>query len=250
MALFYEDIKGQNKVYVDTQEKERAYRFKEYLDNYLENTSNSKLEELDILKNKKTKGEDYFEIATLEYGDYSFNDIAIEFKNYEDFKTSIRDGSLTTQIENLYVHSGFKDIALVIVCDDPIHFSNDKVQWKGAIRFGEKCNVIIAKDENTAFEAICHLFWLNSRHLSQPPRSNMKKSDNYAANLLWATRTLSDKQVREIIRKTKITTMPQCINLFTEFTPIELHDKLNIPRLTIERLENCRRVLKGMPLLS
>lgn len=249
MSLFYEDIKGQDIVFVDSREKERAERFKKYLDKYLDETTNSKLEDMDVLKNKKKNNETYFKIDNLEYGDYAFNDVAIEFKNYEDFKTSIRDGNLTTQVENLYIHSDFKDIALIIICDNPIHFMNENSQWKGILRFNSKINIFLAKDEDMAFEAICHFFWLNGRHLSQPPRSKMKKSSNYAANLLWATRTLSDKQIREIIKKTNISTIPQAIQLFTENDAEELSNKLNISRLTVNRIEKCQHVLQGKPLI-
>lgn len=248
MSLFYEDISGKNIVYADTREKDRANRFKKYLDEYLYSTTNSKLEEMDVLKNKWKNDEQYFQIDNLEYGDYAFNDVCVEFKNYEDFKTSIRDGSLTIQIENLYAHSDFVDTALVIIVDNPVHFLNEKSQWKGIARFNSKINIFLAKDEKMAFEFICHFFWLNGRHLTQPPRSKMRKTDNYATNLLWATRTLSDKQVREIVRKTGITTMPQTIALFTENDSQELHDKLNISRLTVERIENCKNILLGNPI--
>ena len=250
MGLFYEDITGKDIVFVDGRENERANRFKRYLDNYLDSTKKNKLEEMDILKDKKDTGEEYFQVKDLEYGDYAFNNVCVEFKNYEDFKTSIRDGNLTTQIENLYAHSEFLDIGLVIICDNPVHFMNEKSQWKGALaRFNSKINIFLAKDEQMAFEFICHFFWLNGRHLTQPPRSRMRKSDNYAANLLWATRTLSDKMIREIIRKTKITTMPQAIELFTEYNPEELHAKLNIRGLTVKRIENCRNVINGKRLI-
>ena len=236
-------------VFVDSREKDRANRFKGFLDNYLDNMSNPKLEVMDVLKNKRKNDEDYFKIDNLEYGDYAFNEVAVEFKNYEDFKTSIRDGNLTTQVENLYAHSDFKDIALIVICDNPIHFMNENSQWKGILRFNSKINIFLAKDENMAFEAICHFFWLNGRHLTQPPRSKMKKSDNFAANLLWATRTLSDKQIREIIRKTKINTIPQAIQLFMENDSQELCDKLNISRLTVRKIEECQKVIKGEPLI-
>lgn len=248
MSLFYEDIKNKDTVFVDSREKERAQRFKNHLDNYLDNTSNTKLEDMDVLKNKKKKGESYFEIDNLEYGDYAFNDVAVEFKNYEDFKTSLRDGNLTSQVENLYAHSDFKDIALIVICENPVHFMNENSQWKGVLRFNSKINIFLAKDEEMAFESICHFFWLNGRHLTQPPRSKMKKSSNYA-NLLWSTRTLSDKQIREIIRKTNISTIPQAMQLFTENDAEELCNKLNISRLTVERIENCKHVLKGEPLI-
>ena len=250
MALFYKDISGTGTVFVDSQEKERANRFKEYLDNYLDSTTNSELEEMDVLKNKKKNNEEYFKIAPLEYGDYAFNNVCVEFKNYEDFKTSIRDGSLTIQVENLYAYSDFDDIALVVICDNPVHFSNDKTQWKGVARFNSKINIFLAKNEDMAFEFICHFFWLNGRHLTQPPRSKMRKNSNYAMNLLWGTRTLSDKQIREIIKKTGITTMPQAIALFTENDSKELHDKLKISRLTVERIENCKNVLLGKPIIK
>ncbi len=249
MTLFYEDIVGKDTVFVDTKEKERAMRFKKYLDNYIDSNTNTKLEEMSVIKDKRKNNEEYFKIESLEYGDYAFNNVAIEFKNYEDFKTSMRDGSLTLQVENLYAHSDFKDIALIIICDNPIHFMNEKSQWKGILRFNSKANIFLAQNEKMAFEAICHFFWLNGRHVSQPPTTRMKKSDNYALNLLWATRTLSDKQAREIARKTKITTIPQAIQLFTKYSPQELHDKLNISRLTVERLENCKRIIEGETLL-
>ncbi|WP_292601390.1 ERCC4 domain-containing protein [Methanobrevibacter sp. UBA212] len=249
MSLFYEDINGKDIVFADSQEKERATRFKKYLDEYLDNNTKSKLEEMDVLKDKRKNKEEYFKTASLEYGDYAFNDVCVEFKNYEDFKTSLRDGKLTTQVENLYAHSDFKDIALVVICDNPIHFMNENTQWKGVLRFNSKINIFLAKDENMAFEAICHFFWLNGRHLTQPPRSKMKKSNNYAANLLWATRTLSDKQIREIIKKTKISTIPQAIDLFTKNNPQELHDTLNISRLTVKRIQDCKQVLEGNPLI-
>lgn len=245
MSLFYEDISGEDIIYVDSQEKERANRFKKYLDNFIDSTTKSKLEEMDIIKDKRKNNENYFKIESLEYGDYAFNEVCVEFKNYEDFKTSIRDGSLTIQIENLYAYSDFEDIALVIVCDNPVHFLNDKTQWKGVARFNSKINIFLAKNEEMAFEFICHFFWLNGRHLSQPPRTKMRKNSNYAMNLLWATRTLSDKQIRDIVRKTGITTMPQAISLFTEHDSQELCDKLNISRLTVKRIENCKRVLQG-----
>lgn len=249
MSLCYEDINRKDIVFVDSQEKERATRFKKYLDEYLDNNAKSKLEEMDILKDKRKNGEEYFKTASLEYGDYAFNDVCVEFKNYEDFKTSLRDGKLTTQVENLYGHSDFKDIALVIICDNPIHFMNENSQWKGVLRFNSKINIFLAKDEDMAFEAICHFFWLNDRHLTQPPRSKMRKSDNYAANLLWATRTLSDKQIREIIKKTKISTIPQAIELFTQNDPKELHEKLKISRLTVKKIENCKKILEGKTLI-
>ena len=248
MSLFYEDINGKDIVFADTREKDRANRFKKYLDEYLDSTTNTKLEEMDVLKNKKKNNEKYFENENLEYGDYAFNNVCVEFKNYEDFKTSIRDGSLTIQIENLYAHSDFVDIALVVIVDNPVHFLNEKSQWKGIARFNSKINIFLAKDEKMAFEFICHFFWLNGRHLTQPPRTKMRKSDNYATNLLWATRTLSDKQVREIVRKTGISTIPQAIALFTDNDAVELHDKLKISRLTVERIENCRNVLLGKPI--
>jgi len=249
MSLFYDDITGKGMVFVDTQEKERANRFKKHLDNYLDNNTNSKLEEMDILKNKRKSNQEYFKVASLEYGDYAFNNVCVEFKNYEDFKTSIRDGSLTIQIENLYAFSDFEDIALVVICENPIHFMNDASQWKGLVRFNSKINIFLAKDEKMAFDFICHFFWINGRHLSQPPRTKMKKSSNYAANLLWATRTLSDKQIREIVNKTKITTIPQAIELFTKYDPTELHAKLKIPRLTVKRIEACKSVIEGEVLL-
>lgn len=249
MSLFHEDISGKGIVFVDTQEKERANRFKNHLDSYLDNTTNSKLEEMDVLKNKKKNNQEYFKVSQLEYGDYAFNNVCVEFKNYEDFKTSIRDGSLTIQIENLYAFSEFEDIALVVICENPIHFMNDASQWKGLARFNSKINIFLAKDEKMAFDFICHFFWLNGRHLSQPPRTKMRKSSNYAANLLWATRTLSDKQIREIVNKTKITTIPQAIELFTKYAPEELHTKLKIPRLTVKRIEACKSVIEGEVLL-
>ncbi|WP_296858396.1 ERCC4 domain-containing protein [uncultured Methanobrevibacter sp.] len=249
MSLDYEDIKDKEVVIVDSREKDRAKRFKRYLDSYLEKKSNSKLEVMDVLKNKRKNEDEYFKIDNLEYGDYAFREVVVEFKNYEDFKTSLRDGKLTTQVENLYAHSGFKDIALIVICDNPVHFMNENSQWKGILRFNSKINIFLAKDENMAFEAICHFFWLNGRHLTQPPRSKMKKNDNYAVNLLWATRTLSDKQIREIIKKTKINTIPQAIQLFTENDSQELCDKLNINRLTVKKIEECKSVLNGEPLI-
>lgn len=247
MSLLYEDISGKDVVFVDSQEKERAKRFKKYFDAYLDNLK--KIEIMDNIKNKRKNEEEYYQITSLEYGDYAFNDVCVEFKNYEDFKTSLRNGSLTTQVENLYAHSDFKDIALVVLCDNPVHFMNEKTQWKGVLRFNSKINIFLAKDEDMAFEAICQFFWLNGRHLSQPPRSKMKKSSNYAANLLWATRTLSDKQIREIIKKTNISTIPQAIKLFTENDPQELYDKLKISRLTVERITRCKKVIEGEPLI-
>ena len=249
MSLDYEDIKDKEVVIVDSREKDRAQRFKRYLDSYLEKKSNSKLEVMDVLKNKRKNEDEYFKIDNLEYGDYAFREVVVEFKNYEDFKTSLRDGKLTTQVENLYAHSGCKDIALIVICDNPVHFMNENSQWKGILRFNSKINIFLAKDENMAFEAICHFFWLNGRHLTQPPRSKMKKNDNYAVNLLWATRTLSDKQIREIIKKTKINTIPQAIQLFTENDSQELCDKLNINRLTVKKIEECKSVLNGEPLI-
>lgn len=249
MSLCYEDINRKDIVFVDSQEKERATRFKKYLDEYLDNNTKSKLEEMDVLKDKRKNEEEYFKTVSLEYGDYAFNDVCVEFKNYEDFKTSLRDGKLTTQVENLYAHSDFKDSALVIICDNPIHFMNENSQWKGVLRFNSKINIFLAKDEDMAFEAICHFFWLNGRHLTQPPRSKMRKNDNYAANLLWATRMLSDKQIREIIKKTKISTIPQAIDLFTKNDPQELREKLKISRLTVEKIENCKKILEGKPLI-
>lgn len=247
MSLFYEDITGKDIVFVDTQEKDRAVRFKKYFDDYIDNHKN--IEVMDIIKNKRKNGKEYFKTASLEYGDYAFNDVCVEFKNYEDFKTSLRNGNLTTQIENLYAHSEFKDIALVVICENPIHFMNENSQWKGVLRFNSKINIFLAKDEDMAFEAICHFFWLNGRHLTQPPRNKMRKSDNYAANFLWATRTLSDKQIREIIRKTNISTIPDVIRMFTKYTPEELCEKLNISRLTVKRLENCKNVIEGNSLI-
>lgn len=249
MSLFYEDIVGSGIVYVDTKERKRANRFKKYLDNYLDNRNNTKLEEMDVLKNNRENNREYFKVSTLEYGDYAFDNVCIEFKNYEDFKTSTRDGSLTTQIENLYSFSDFKDIALIVICDNPVHFLNDDSQWKGVLRFNSKANIFLAKDENMAFEAICHFFWLNGRHVTQPPRSRMKKSDNYAANCLWATRTLSDKQIRQIIKKTRITTMPEAIDLFTKYSAEDLHKQLNIPRLTVKKINECKSIITGESLI-
>ena len=114
MSLFYEDITGKDIVFVDTQKKDRAERFKRYFDDYIDN--HKKVEVMDIIKNKRKNGKEYFKTASLEYGDYAFNEVCVEFKNYEDFKTSLRNGNLTTQIENLYAHSEFKDIALVVIC--------------------------------------------------------------------------------------------------------------------------------------
>ena len=247
MSIFYKDITGKDIVFVDTQEKDRAERFKRYFDDYIDN--HKKPEVMDIIKNKRKKGKEYFKTASLEYGDYAFNDVCVEFKNYEDFKTSLRNGNLTTQIENLYAHSEFKDIALVVICENPVHFMNENSQWKGILRFNSKINIFLAKDEDMAFEAICHFFWLNGRHLTQPPRSKMRKSNNYAANLLWATRMLSDKQIREIIKKTKISTIPQAIDLFTKNDPQELRETLKISRLTVEKIENCKKILEGKPLI-
>ena len=175
MSLDYEDIKDKEVVIVDSREKDRAKRFKRYLDSYLEKKSNSKLEVMDVLKNKRKNEDEYFKIDNLEYGDYAFREVVVEFKNYEDFKTSLRDGKLTTQVENLYAHSGFKDIALIVICDNPVHFMNENSQWKGILRFNSKINIFLAKDENMAFEAICHFFWLNERHLTQHKRSKRKK---------------------------------------------------------------------------
>jgi len=249
MSLFYGDINNQDIVFIDSRENERGKRFKEYLSDYLDNNSKSKLQVLDVLKDKKDNNEEYCKITTLEYGDYAFNNVCVEFKTYEDFKTSIREGKLTTQIENLYSHSEFLDIALIVICDNPIHFMNEKSQWKGILRFNSKINIFLAYDEKMAFECICHLFWLNARHLTQPPRSKMRESNNYAANLLWSTRTLSDKMIREIIRKTNITTIPQAIELFTEYDPEDLHDKLKIRGLTVKRIENCRNIIQGRLLI-
>lgn len=249
MSLFYEEIKRQNIVYVDTQEKERGERFKKYLDDYLDNKTNSKLEEMDELKTKRENNETYFKIERLEYGDYAFNDVVVEFKNYEDFKTSMRDGNLTTQVEDLYAHSGFKDCALVIICDNPIHFWNEGAQWKGVARFNSKVNVFVASSEEKAFEFICHFFWLGGKHISQAPRTKMKNNDNYAMNLLWATRSLSDKQIRAIQKKTNIQTMPQVFELFGKYSPEELRGKLNIKGVTERRLKKCKAVLMGELLL-
>lgn len=60
---------------------------------------------------------------------------------------------------------------------------------------------------------------------------------------------LSDKQIREIIKKTKISTIPQAIDLFTKNDPQELREKLKISRLTVEKIENCKKILEGEPLI-
>ena len=249
MSLFYEEIKDTGIVYVDAQEKERAERFKKHLDEYLDNTTKTKLEEMDILKDKRENNEEYFQVKSLEYGDYAFNNVVVEFKNYEDFKTSIRQGTLTTQIEDMYAHSGFKDCALVIVCDNPTHFWNDGAQWKGVVRFNSKVNVFVASSEQKAFEFITHFFWLGGKHISQAPRSRMRKNSNYAMNLLWATRSLSDKQIRAITKKTGISTMPDVLELFGKYSAKELSDKLSIRGVTEKRIRKCKSILEGRILL-
>ena len=64
MSIFYKDITGKDIVFVDTQEKDRAERFKKYFDDYIDN--HKKPEVMDIIKNKRKKGKEYFKTASLD----------------------------------------------------------------------------------------------------------------------------------------------------------------------------------------
>lgn len=245
MSFNYEDIKNTNVIYGDSREQDRLMRFKNCLDEFLDGHNKTKFEKMGILKDKKNNGELYFQNVALEYGDYAFNDVVVEFKNYEDFKTCVRGNILTKQVEELYMHSGFKDCALVVVCDDFNHFWNEKPQWKGVVRFNSKINVFVVPSEEKAFEFILHFFWLGGRHLSQPPRSIMKSNANFAMNLLWATRVFSYNQVHEIIKKTGISTIPQLLDLFGSYTPKRLQANLGVRGVTEKKIGKCQSILEG-----
>lgn len=246
MGLLYEDIKGKDTVFVDSHEGERALRFKLYWDNYLDTCK--KIEILDIIRDKKKHNEEYFiSDKELEYGDYAFNDVVVEFKTARDFERSMGakdEGRLTIQVEDLYKHSGFKDKALIIVDDGTINW-NDASLWKGLASFNSKINAFVVPSETKAFEFICHLFWLNGRRLSQPP---VPRSDNYAMNLLLAS-DMREKWARKMVQRLNLSTIPQVIDLFNKYSASEIAKKVNVPRLTEKKIAKTQAIIKGELLL-
>lgn len=245
MGLLYEDIKGKDIVFVDAHEKDRANRFKKFWDNYLDTRKDIQI--LDAIKDKKKHDEEYFiSNKELEYGDYAFNDVVVEFKTARDFERGMgKERQVSIQVEDLYRHSGFKDKALIIVDDGTIHW-NDASLWKGLASFNSKVNAFVVSSETKAFEFICHLFWINGRRLSQPP---VPQSDNYAMNLLLAS-GMREKWARNMVKRFNLSTIPQVIDLFNKYSASEIADKLNVPRLTEGTIAKTQAIIKGEPFIK
>ena len=243
MGLLYEDIKGKDIVFVDSHEGERALRFKLYWDNYLDTCK--KIEILDIIRDKKKHNEEYFiSDKELEYGDYAFNDVVVEFKTAQDFKTSMQSRRLTMQVEDLYAHSEFKDKALIIVDDGTINWDSSPL-WKGLASFNSKINAFVVPSETKAFEFICHLFWLNGRRLTQPPKPT---SDNPAMNLLLATR-MKERWARRVVQQFNLSTIPQVIDLFNKYSASEIANKVDNKHVNEKVIADAQAIIKGEPSL-
>lgn len=236
--LDYNDLK-KNTIYIDAREKGKQYDRSRLFRNYFLNLKRDK-------NRKKPKGFNqlkYIEFdKTLEIGDFAFENCVVEFKEFENFKQDMRQGELTRYVENLHM-SDYKSKLLLVRCTPEEYewLYNAPDLYKGVVRFGDKVNIMFAPDYTRCWESIIHMFCLNAHHMIQPPRSKMKKHYNYAQNMLWATHELTEAEIKRIISKTNITTIPHCLKL--------THEVLTDCGIDSEKACRVIQVINGEPLI-
>lgn len=226
-----------NTIYIDAREKGGPYDRSRLFRNYFLKLRREKLKKKGFNQLRFIEFE-----KTLEIGDFAFENCVVEFKEFENFKQDARSGELTRYVENLHM-SDYKSKMLLVRCtpDEYEWLYNANDLYKGVVRFGDKVNIMFAPDYTRCWESIIHMFCLNAHHMVQPPRNKMKKNYNYAHNMLWATHELSEGQIKKIIRKTRITTIPHVLNLSSNI--------LMECGIKKEQAERVIKVLKGEPLI-
>lgn len=238
-----------NLIYIDSRENDRAERFVKYLEKYLEkNNSKTKIiGEMKPIRDKWKKSEPYYKITELPHGDYIYDNVIVEFKGWEDFKTSMRNTRLNYQIEDMVTQTNFKDKVLIVDCNDEYrHFNNDGM-YKSIARFGGKINCNVVRSENEAFDLILYLFRLNANHIDRSPTDTVKKK-NWILSVIYTSRVFSYAQAQEIVKKTAITTLPQLLTFFNKDTEY-IHKALSIPRVTVKKIDDFKKMLNGEILL-
>ena len=192
-AINYENLSPKT-IYIDSKEKlgnNRSKRFIEFINKH----SKKKYE---IVSNKN-----------LEVGDYIFEDVVVEFKELEDFRTCMHSGKLTSQIFDLYI-SDFIAAYLVIKGDisDLTH-----QEYKTLTRFGNQVSIVFVDSYKECWELILYWFGLNGRHLTQQPIKPMKNKKNLAYNMLLATCELSEFRINKIVREYQLHTFQDVFKL-------------------------------------
>lgn len=225
-------------VYIDAREKGGQYNRSKQFQSYI----------LPLMRDKSYHKKGFNQIKrleidkTLEIGDFAFENCVVEFKEFENFKQDTREGELTRYVENLYM-SDYKSAMLLVRCNPEEYewLYNADDLYKGVVRFGDKVNILFAPDYRRCWECIIHMFCLNAHHMIQPPRNKMKKQYNYAQNMLWATHQLTESEIKKVISKTNITTIPHVLQLTKEHL-------INCG-IREEKAEKVIKVINGEPLL-
>ena len=235
--LNYNDL-TRGTVYIDAREKDKQYNRSKKFQNYL----------LSLMRDKTYNKKGFNQIKrleinkTLEIGVFAFENCVVEFKEFENFKQDTRAGKLTRYVENLYI-SDYKSAMLLVRCNPEEYewLYNADDLYKGVVRFGDKVNIMFAPDYHRCWESIIHMFCLNAHHMIQPPRNKMKKQYNYAQNMLWATHQLTEAEIKKVISKLNITTIPHVLQLTKEH--------LIQSGIREEKADKVIKVIKGEPLL-
>ena len=185
-AINYENLSPKT-IYIDSREKlgnNRSKRFIEFINEH----SKKKYE---IVSNKN-----------LEVGDYIFENVVVEFKELEDFRTCMRSGKLTSQIFDLYI-SDF--IAAYLVIKGGISDLTPQ-EYKTLTRFGNQVSVVFVDSYEECWELMLYWFDLNGRHLTQQPITPMKNKGNLAYNKLLGLMKLSEFRINKIVRECNLFT--------------------------------------------
>lgn len=235
------------KVYIDSRERSRADRFAKFLENYLKKNSSKtkKIGELKPVRDKMKQGEDFYEIKAFEPGDYIYDNVIIEYKSWQDFLMSISKNSLNMQIETMITQTSFKEKALIVVCENFDQYYSR--YWHILARLGSKINCIVVRNEKEAFEAMIYLFRLNGEHIDRSPKEVVKKT-GWINSIIYTSRIFSQAEVKEIVKKTGITTLPQLLEFF-ENDSTEIQKALSINRVTVKKIDDFKKLLHGKPLL-
>lgn len=189
----YENI-SPNTIYIDSKEKLGNNRSERFID-FINQNSKKKYK---IVSDKN-----------LEVGDYAFENVAVEFKEWKDFETCMKSGKLTSQIFDLYI-SDF--LATYLVIKGNISDLTPK-QYKTLTRFGNQVSIVFVNSYEECWDLMLYWFGLNGRHLTQQPIKPMKNKLNLAYNLLLGTCKLSEFRINKIVRECGLFTFKDALNL-------------------------------------
>ncbi len=164
-------------IYIDSREpKYRINNFIKYIESHCDYINDSKKPGLKPIYEKIKNGEKWYEITNLEYGDFIYNDVIIEYKTEDDFISSSRrqnyySGStrLNTQLDECNRFATQAKVCLVLEGDI------NKVQSEFLTRMSFKSALIIEPNQQGCFKLMLYVMKIQDTILD-PPTNNFKST--------------------------------------------------------------------------